>query len=93
MNKLALIGILSVCLMGCEVSDVPRFESMSEVELAEYNRGRNIDQMIVCGEDDRAFSRVRRRRCMTVEAMYGSAQQASQLGVLQNIPGYAQTEF
>lgn len=93
MNKLTLVGALCFSLLGCEVSDVPRFESMSEVELADYNRGRNIGQMIVCSEDTRSFSRVRRRRCMTVEAMYGSAQQASQLGVLQNIPGYAQTEF
>lgn len=93
MNKLPLLGILCFSLLGCEVSTVPRFESMSFEELAEYNRGRNISQMIVCGEDERAFSRVRRRRCLTVEAMYGSAQQAGQLGVLNSIPGYTQTEF
>ena len=91
-NKLPLLGAICLSLVACEASTVPRFESMSFEELAEYNSGRNISQMIVCGEDQRAFRRVRRRRCMTVEAMYGSAQQASQLGVLHNVPGYARTE-
>jgi len=53
---------------------------MSDEELAAYNTGKPLSQMIVCGEDDRSFSRVRRRSCATVEAMYGSAQQADQLG-------------
>lgn len=77
-------------LVGCTSTDdgIPRFERMSEQELAEYNRGRNLSQMIVCMEDDRSFSRVRRRVCATVEQMYGSAQQASQLGVLNSVPGY-----
>lgn len=46
MNKLTLVGALCFSLLGCEVSDVPRFESMSEVELADYNRGRNIGQRL-----------------------------------------------
>ena len=92
MNKLPLLGMLCLGLMSCEASTVPRFESMSFEELAEYNKGRNISQMIVCAEDERAFSRVRRRRCMTVEAMYGSAQAAGELNALNSIPGYRATE-
>lgn len=76
-------------LSSCEVDDgIPRFERMSIDELAAYNQGKPLSQMIVCGEDERAFSRVRRRTCATVEAMYGSEAQASQLGVLNVIPGY-----
>lgn len=77
-------------LTACTTTDdgIPRFERMSEQELAEYNQGRNLSQMIVCMEDERSFSRVRRRVCATVEQMYGSAQQASQLGVLNSVPGY-----
>ena len=85
---IALFGLL-VLVTGCQVDDgIPRFESMSEEELAAYNQGKPLLQMIVCNDGDRAFSRVRRRSCATVEAMYGSAQQADQLGVLNSIPGY-----
>ena len=85
-------GALGLALAACEVSTLPNFERMSFEELAEYNQGRNLSQMIVCAENERAFSRVRRRSCMTVEAMYGSAQQASQLQILHTIPGYPATE-
>ena len=85
------IIVVSMILAACvDTRDVPNFERMSEEELAEYNSGRPLAQMIVCGEDERAFSRVRRRRCVTVEQMYGSAQQAQQLDVLGTIPGYQQ---
>ncbi|MCB1672236.1 MAG: hypothetical protein R3F41_11775 [Gammaproteobacteria bacterium] len=85
---LLAIGLL---LVSCvDVSDVPNFERMSAEELAEYNNSRSLSQMIVCAQDERSFSRVRRRRCATVEQMYGSAQQAEQLGVLNQIPGYTQ---
>ncbi|MCI5105899.1 MAG: hypothetical protein MRY76_04240 [Pseudomonadales bacterium] len=76
---------------ACAVDDgIPNFERMSEAELAEYNNGRPLSQMIVCVEDDRSFSRVRRTVCATVEAMYGSAAQADQLGVLNSVPGYSE---
>jgi len=93
MNKgpLFFLAITTVLLVvaGCQVDDgIPRFERMSDEELAAYNTGKPLSQMIVCGEDDRSFSRVRRRSCATVEAMYGSAQQADQLGVLNSVPGY-----
>lgn len=83
-----LFGLM-VLFTGCQVDDgIPRFENMSEEELAAYNQGKPLSQMIVCNDGDRAFSRVRRRTCATVEAMYGSTQQADQLGVLNSIPGY-----
>ena len=62
--------------------DTINFERMSEVELAQYNSGRPDGQKIVCTEDDRSFSRVRRRRCVTFEQMYGSAAQVDQLSIL-----------
>ena len=61
-----------MALIACEVDTTPRFERMSFEELAEYNRGKSLAQMIVCDDENRSFSRVRRRRCMTVEARYGS---------------------
>lgn len=81
------------CLMlgACTYSDI-NFETMSKIELAEYNRTQPLAQMIVCSEDSRSFSRVRRRSCMTVEKMYGSADQASQLGVLNSVQGFGTTE-
>jgi len=75
-------------MVGCvNVQDTPNFERMSELELFEYNQGRLVAQMIVCSDGDRSFSRVRRRHCATVEQMYGSEEQASQLGVLNQLPG------
>jgi hypothetical protein len=80
MKNLMLFGFAAVLLSAC-VEAGPRFESMSEAELAEYNNGRPLSQMIVCAEDDRSFSRVRRRRCGTVAMMYGSEAQLNQLEV------------
>jgi len=91
MKTLLLIAFVCLTMTSCIYDDV-NFERMSEVELAAYNQDRNIAQMIVCTEESRSFSRVRRRRCFTVEQMYGSADQASQLGVLNAIPGYGRTE-
>lgn len=85
--------VLGLLLVSCVSTEgMPNFERMSEEELAEYNRGRSIGQMIVCMEGDRSFSRVRRRSCMTVNQAYGSAQQADQLGVLNSIPGIPAAE-
>jgi hypothetical protein len=88
---LALLSPLALFLTSCvDVRDMPNFERMSEAELAEYNRERPLAQMIVCSDEDRSFSRVRRRRCATVEQMYGSADQLDQLDVL-NMPAGATT--
>ncbi|MCG8413778.1 MAG: hypothetical protein MI746_06110 [Pseudomonadales bacterium] len=92
MNKLPILSMVCLSLLGCEATTTPRFERMSFDELAEYNQGRSLSQMIVCSDQNRSFSRVRRRRCMTVEAMYGSDAQLSQLQVLHTIPGFAGTE-
>ncbi len=85
--------LASICLLlcACTYSDI-NFETMTEVELAEYNRTQPLAQMIVCSNDNRSFSRVRRRTCMTVEKMYGSADQASQLGVLNSVQGLGNVE-
>lgn len=87
MQKICFLLVVTLTLVGCEVDDgIPKFERMSPAELAAYNQGRSPEQMIVCSDEDRSFSRVRRRRCGTVESMYGSARQADQLGVLNSAP-------
>ncbi|MEX2469007.1 MAG: hypothetical protein WD396_04560 [Pseudohongiellaceae bacterium] len=88
MKTRVLLALVTLSLSACVSTEgMPSFESMSTEELATYNRDRPIDQMIVCTEDQRSLSRVRRRRCMTVEQAYGSAAQAEQIGVLNSIPG------
>jgi len=87
MNKtpVRVIFLVSALLVlaGCQVDDgVPNFERMSAEELAAYNQSQPLLQKIVCLDDDRSFSRVRRRICATVEAVYGSAVQADQISVL-----------
>lgn len=91
MKTLLSVGFACLLMPSCTYSDI-NFERMSEAELAAYNQGRNIAQMIVCSDKTRSFSRVRVRRCFTVEQMYGSADQAAQLGVLNAIPGYSSVE-
>ena len=86
MKMLLLPAIICVTMASCVEPGID-FERMSEAELAAYNAGRNIAQMIVCSEDPRLFSRVRRRRCVTVEQMYGSMEQAATLGVLNSNQG------
>jgi len=84
-----LLFLLAFILASCvDTRGMPNFERISEAELAEYNRERPLAQMIVCSDEQRSFSRVRRRHCMTVEQMYGSADQASQLDVLHTVPGF-----
>ena len=90
--RLITFFLIAMALVACEVDTTPRFERMSFEELAEYNRGKPLSQMIVCDDENRSFSRVRRRSCMTVEARYGSQEQVGQLGVLNSIPGYSGVE-
>jgi len=91
LKKLTLLMLFSMILTSCVSTEGDvNFERMSEEELAAYNATQPIRQMIVCINEDRSLSRVRRRRCMTVEQAYGSAQQAQQLGVLNTVPGYSQ---
>ncbi len=83
------IGLLAV---ACAYDDIP-FERMSFEELAAYNADRPLAQMIVCSDGTRSFSRVKRRRCLTVEHLYGSESQAQQLDVLNSVPGYSNGDF
>ena len=78
-----LLGMLLASCVSTE-GDV-NFERMSEEELATYNATQPIRQMIVCADEDRSLSRVRRRRCMTVEQAYGSARCAEYHSGLQRI--------
>lgn len=88
-----LILLLALNLGACvNARDDIAFERMNEAELASYNQGRPVAQMIVCSDNQRNFSRVRRRTCMTVEQAYGSVRQADQLGVLSAVPGFSGTE-
>ena len=88
MKKLLLAAIVCLPLAACTYSDI-NFESMNPAELAAYNQGKPIGQMIVCSDQSRSFSRVRRRQCVTVERMYGSVEEAGRLGVLNSVQGYA----
>ena len=88
MKRFLLLLVLGLSTAGCVNTEGDiNFERMSDEELAAYNQGRNIGQMIVCTEDTRTMSRVRRKRCGTVNAMYGSEAQAEQLGVLNSVQG------
>ena len=74
---------MSALFVSCVVDDgVPNFERMSEEELAAYNEGRNLSQMIICNEDTTTMSRVRRKRCATVEAIYGVGLSVEQINIL-----------
>jgi hypothetical protein len=81
-------AVIVLTANSCAIDDgIPNFERMSDAELATYNEGRNLGQMIICVEDKTTMSRIRRKRCATVEALSGSAAQAQQLGVLNTAGG------
>jgi hypothetical protein len=87
-SLLILVGLL---LASCAVDDgMPDFERMSDEELAAYNKGRNLSQMIVCNEDTSTMSRVRRKRCATIEAMYGTRLSVEQINILSARVGLQQ---
>jgi len=81
MKLLLTLVIVSITVGACVEAGI-KFERMNEAELAAYNENKPLDQMIVCRDDPKPFSRVSRRWCATVEQMYGSAAQAQQLDVL-----------
>jgi len=86
-KKISILGLICLSISACASYEGNNFESMSEAELAEYNQGRPLSQMIVCADDQqRTMSRVRRRQCATVERMYGSVEQAEALGVINSAP-------
>jgi hypothetical protein len=83
--KAPVLLFLGAALASCAVDDgMPNFERMSAEELAAYNDGRNLSQMIICQEATSTTSRVRRKRCATAEAMYGIGITAEQLNVLNS---------
>ena len=87
MRTLILLFISAV-LASCAIDDgMPNFERMSAEELAAYNEGRNLSQMIICQEATSTTSRVRRKRCATTEALYGTGITAEQLNVLNTGAG------
>ncbi|MDA0805537.1 MAG: hypothetical protein O3B02_11240 [Proteobacteria bacterium] len=89
--KSPALAILSAVLASCAVDDgMPNFERMSVEELAAYNEGRNLSQMIVCQEATTTTSRVRRKRCATVEALYGTGITAQQLNILNSGAGLSE---
>ncbi|MBL6754760.1 MAG: hypothetical protein ISQ56_10945 [Pseudomonadales bacterium] len=89
--KVPVLLILSAVLASCAVDDgIPNFERMSIEELAAYNEGRNLSQMIVCQEATTTTSRVRRKRCATVEALYGTGITAQQLNILNSGAGLSE---
>lgn len=47
MKNLLSLAITCLTLFGCTYSDI-NFEAMSAAELAEYNKGKPLAQMIVC---------------------------------------------
>ncbi len=88
MKNIIVVGFIALLAACTTVDDgMPKFEKMSEEELAAYNAGRNLSQMIVCQDDTSTMSRVRRRRCATVEVMYGTGLSAEQLNILTSSPG------
>lgn len=83
-----ILLFISTVLASCAIDDgMPNFERMSAEELAAYNEGRNLSQMIICQEATSTTSRVRRKRCATAEAMYGTGITAEQLNLLNSPVG------
>ena len=86
--KAPALLFLSAILASCVIDDgMPNFECMSAEELAAYNEGRNLSQMIICQEITSTTSRVRRKRCATTEALYGTGITAEQLNLLNTGAG------
>ena len=53
--RLITFFLMGVALIACEVDTTPRFERMSFEELAEYNRGKSLAQMIVCDDENQSL--------------------------------------
>ncbi len=89
--KAPVLLFLSAALASCAIEDgMPNFERMSAEELAAYNEGRNLSQMIICQESTTTTSRVRRKRCATVEALYGTGITSQQINVLNTSAGLSE---
>ena len=65
MKTLPVLGTAVMLLAACTVP--PGFTTMSEEELAAYNRDKPLLQQVYCTTEAQTSSRIRKTRCDTVE--------------------------
>jgi len=78
--------LLVIPLAACAVqSDIPQFDRMSDTELAMYNSTADGPDMVLCVEEVRIGSHIRKKYCATL-AEYANAleNQSNQLGVMNH---------
>ena len=62
--KNILIITLALTFIAC-ASSLPNFNTMSDAEIAEYNRKVSTWNQVICREETHIRSRIPRRRCLT----------------------------
>ena len=72
---LLLVTVLAACAVQ---SDIPQFDRMSDTELAMYNSTADVPDMVLCVEEVRIGSHIRKKFCATLE------NQSNQLGVMNH---------
>lgn len=79
---LLLVTVLAACAVQI---DIPQFDRMSDTELAMYNSTADGPDMVLCVEEVRIGSHIRKKYCATL-AEYANAleNQSNQLGVMNH---------
>jgi hypothetical protein len=79
---LLLVTVLAACAVQ---SDIPQFDRMSDTELAMYNSTADVPDMVLCVEEVRIGSHIRKKFCATLEEYANALEnQSNQLGVMNH---------
>ena len=84
------LACLAIIVAACS-SNGPSFLSMSEVELAAYNRGQLPGKQVYCVQEADSSSFIRKRSCQTYEDwMEHNEKSAMTVDLLNSRPDYNQ---
>ncbi len=87
--KFLLLVFLAIIVSSCS-SNKPSFTSMSELELAEYNRGLPPEKQVFCLQEADSSTYIRRRSCQSFEDWVQQNERAAMtLDVLNSRPSFS----
>lgn len=69
MIKKVILSFFALLASCTELTVVPRFNTMSDAEIFEYNLGKPMLQRVICDHGYFTGSYIKTRRCMTIDQL------------------------
>ena len=88
--KYLLLVVLAITVSACSSNNGPSFNTMSEIELAAYNRELPPERHVYCVEEAETSTYIRKRICRSYEDWVAHNERAAMtLDVLNSRPNYS----